>query len=111
MCAEYGHDLSGHGVLDMTEAAAESCNTYYIELSKHIDSRLLIETAQRLGFGRSIPLALGMTVSGGSLQTEEDLSLQMCIRDSCKDISKGLIGYSNKIAMYEKTIRIAKITT
>lgn len=69
------HDLSGHGVLDMTEAAAESCNTYYIELSKHIDSRLLIETAQRMGFGRSIPLALGMTVSGGSLQTEEDLSL------------------------------------
>lgn len=42
---------------------------------KHIDSRLLIETAQRMGFGRSIPLALGMTVSGGSLQTEEDLSL------------------------------------
>lgn len=69
------HDLSGHGVLDMTEAAAESCNTYYIELSKHIDSLLLIETAQRMGFGRSIPLALGMTVSGGSLQTEEDLSL------------------------------------
>ena len=30
---------------------------------------------------------------------------------NCKDISKGLIGYSNKIAMYEKTIRIAKITT
>ncbi len=28
-----------------------------------------------------------------------------------KDIKKGLIGYSNKIAMYEKTIRIAKITT
>ena len=78
------HDLSGHGVLDMTEAAAESCNTYYIELSKHIDSRLLIETAQRMGFGRSIPLALGMTVSGGSLQTEEDLSLPGRKRPTCR---------------------------
>lgn len=69
------HDLSGHGVLDMTGAMKESCNTYFIELSRHIDNSIMIETAQRMGFGRSIPFASGMTASGGTLQTEEDLYL------------------------------------
>ncbi|MGN0621947.1 MAG: peptidoglycan D,D-transpeptidase FtsI family protein [Porcipelethomonas sp.] len=69
------HDLSGHGMQNMTEAMANSCNTYFIELSKHIDSDLLLETARRMGFGMSIPLASGMTASGGNLQSEEDLLL------------------------------------
>lgn len=67
------HDLSGHGVLDMTGAMAESCNTYFIELSKYIDNSIMIEIAKRMGFGRNIQLANGMTASGGVLQTEEDL--------------------------------------
>lgn len=69
------HNLSGHGVLDMTGAMTESCNTYFIELAKRIDNSILIETAKRIGFGRSITLATGMTASGGTLQTEEDLLL------------------------------------
>lgn len=67
------HNLSGHGILDMTGAMAESCNTYFIELSKHINSEKFIKIAERMGFGRSIPLALGITSSGGTLQTKEDL--------------------------------------
>lgn len=67
------HNLSGHGTQDMTEAMTNSCNTYFIELAKGIDSSLFLETAKRLGFGMSIPLASGITASGGNLQTEEDL--------------------------------------
>lgn len=69
------HNLSGHGLLDMTGAMTESCNTYFIELAQRIDSSILINTAKRMGFGRSITLATGMTASGGTLQTEEDLLL------------------------------------
>ncbi|MCI7803851.1 MAG: penicillin-binding protein 2 [Oscillospiraceae bacterium] len=69
------HNLNGHGVLDMTGAMTQSCNTYFIELAKRIDNSILIETAKRMGFGRSITLATGMTASGGTLQTEEDLLL------------------------------------
>ena len=69
------HDLGGHGEQNMTEAMANSCNTYFIELSKHIDNQLFIDTAKRMGFGMSIPLASGMTASGGNLQTLEDLEL------------------------------------
>ncbi len=69
------HDLSGHGVLDMTGAIAESCNPYFVALSQHIDNTIMLETARRMGFGRSICLATGITASGGTLQTEEDLEL------------------------------------
>ncbi len=69
------HNLLGHGVLDMTGAMAESCNPYFIELSKHIDDNIMIKVSQRMGFGRSVSLATGITASGGNLQTLEDLSV------------------------------------
>lgn len=69
------HDLSGHGQLDMIGATAESCNPYFIELSKQIDNNIMIEVSERLGFGRSASLALGITASGGTLQTKDDLFL------------------------------------
>ena len=43
------HDLSGHGVQNMTEAMTNSCNTYFIELAKHIDNQLFRETAEKNG--------------------------------------------------------------
>lgn len=69
------HDLSGHGSQDMTKAMANSCNTYFIELAKHIDSQLFRETAEKMGFGMSIPLASGITASGGNLQSMDDLMM------------------------------------
>lgn len=69
------HDLSGHGIQNMTEAMTNSCNTYFIELAKHIDNQLFRETAEKMGFGMSIPLASGITASGGNLQSLDDLSM------------------------------------
>ncbi|MGN1482071.1 peptidoglycan D,D-transpeptidase FtsI family protein [Porcipelethomonas sp.] len=69
------HDIGGHGIQNMTEAMTNSCNTYFIELSKHIDNSVFLETAEKMGFGRSIPLASGIIASGGNLQTLEDLEL------------------------------------
>lgn len=69
------HDLGGHGKLDMTAAMRESCNTYFIELSKRLSGSVMRKTAERMGFGQMIPLASGITVSGGTVQSEEDLYL------------------------------------
>lgn len=69
------HNLGGHGNLDMKKAMAESCNTYFIELCRQLDAEAFLETARRLGFGQSIPLTVGMTASGGTLQTIEDMTL------------------------------------
>ncbi|MBE6845732.1 MAG: hypothetical protein E7508_08510 [Ruminococcus sp.] len=69
------HDHSGHGKLDMTQAMKASCNTYFIELSKNIDTNLFYDVAKRLGFGRAYSLASGINSSGGNLQTMEELDI------------------------------------
>lgn len=69
------HKLAGHGELDMAEAMKESCNTYFIELSKNIGNSDLIDMAKRFGFGEKIYLANGITSYSGTVQNEEDLKL------------------------------------
>lgn len=69
------HDHSGHGELDMKGAMKESCNTYFIELSKNIGTQHFHDVAQRLGFGKACSLALGINASGGNLPTAEELSV------------------------------------
>lgn len=69
------HDHSGHGVQDMTQAMANSCNTYFIKLGEKIDTQLFHDVAERLGFGVPISLALGINSSGGNLQTVEELEV------------------------------------
>lgn len=69
------HDHSGHGMQNMTKAMTNSCNTYFIELSRHISNKVFLDVAERMGFGRSITLASGINSESGNLQTIEDLSL------------------------------------
>ena len=69
------HELSGHGVQDMTEAMSNSCNTYFIKLAENTSTETLHKMAERLGFGVPISLCMGMNASGGTLQTMEELSL------------------------------------
>lgn len=69
------HNLSGHGELDMAEAMKESCNTYFIELSKELDNLELINTAKKFGFGEKIYLANGITSHSGNIQNESDLEI------------------------------------
>ncbi|MGN0612316.1 MAG: peptidoglycan D,D-transpeptidase FtsI family protein [Porcipelethomonas sp.] len=69
------HDHSGHGSQDMAEAMKNSCNTYFIKLSERLDTGLFYKTAQRLGFGVPVSLALGINSSGGNLPTGEELEI------------------------------------
>lgn len=69
------HDHNGHGQQDLTQAMANSCNTYFIALSKLLDVENLRDTAFTLGFGREIQLCAGVNGSAGILPTVKELSI------------------------------------
>lgn len=67
------HKAEGHGTLDMKEAMAESCNTYFISLAIKAGGDSIIEAAKALHFGESTPLADGITGSAGTLPAAHEL--------------------------------------
>lgn len=69
------HKLDGHELQDMTEAMINSCNTYFIDLSRCLDVEKLRKMASDMGFGRETHLCAGMTGSGGVLPTVSDLAI------------------------------------
>lgn len=69
------HKIDGHGIQDMTEAMVNSCNPYFISLSRCLDLRELRSLASSLGFGREIYLCSGMVASSGVLPSLEELTI------------------------------------
>ena len=67
------HKFDGHGQQNLTEAMVNSCNPYFIELSKCLDVERFRGLAFELGFGRLTHLCAGMTASAGVLPTVDDL--------------------------------------
>lgn len=70
------HKLEGHGMQTMTDAMVNSCNTYFISLSRLLSVPDFRENAFSLGFGREIHLCSGMTASGGVLPSAEELLVE-----------------------------------
>lgn len=69
------HKTDGHGMQTLSDAITNSCNTYFINLSRMLDVRKFRELAFRLGFGQEIHLCSGMTASGGVLPTVKELMI------------------------------------
>ena len=67
------HKYDGHGLQNMTEALVNSCNTYFISLSRSLDVHRFRQLASDFGFGRENMLCAGMVSSAGVLPTTEDL--------------------------------------
>ena len=70
------HHAAGHGLLDMRAALVNSCNPYFINLSKILCADALHHTAEQLGFGQPIALADGLAASAGYLQTVSELEIE-----------------------------------
>ena len=77
------HKLSGHGILDMKYAMINSCNSYFIQLSQHLQPALMRETAQNFGFGTQIPLTHSIISSGGTLPGMKDLNYPAEMANFC----------------------------
>jgi len=67
------HKYDGHGLQTMKEALVNSCNTYFISMSRSIDVHRFRKLAFELGFGRENMLCAGMTASAGVLPSTDDL--------------------------------------
>lgn len=61
------HKKDGHGTLNMAQATAVSCNSYFIQLGQMTGAERIIETAASLGFGSEIELCDSMVSSSGNL--------------------------------------------
>ena len=62
-----------HGLLNMQEAIAKSCNTYFIRLMQQVPNESFLEMARSLGFGQAFQFAPGYSSAAGKLPTTEEL--------------------------------------
>lgn len=67
------HKKEGHGVQSLTDAITNSCNPYFISVSRCFDIPKFRNLAFSFGFGREIFLCAGMISSAGVLPTVDDL--------------------------------------
>ncbi len=67
------HRLDGHGLQNMSDAITNSCNTYFISLSRNFSVDLFRKKAYLLGFGRETYLCSGIIGSAGVLPTVREL--------------------------------------
>lgn len=67
------HKKDGHGVMNMENAVANSCNTYFISLALETGRENVIITAEKFGFGSEIMLADGINASSGYLPSVSEL--------------------------------------
>ncbi len=61
------HNRIGHGQLAMTEAFAQSCNLYYIQLAQQIGAEAVFSMAQSLRMDKSISPAESLSVKASLL--------------------------------------------
>ncbi len=67
------HKKSGHGVLDLEGAIANSCNTYFIALAHKTGAEKIIDVAGKFGFGKEIYLSDGIKSASGYLPLTDEL--------------------------------------
>lgn len=67
------HKDEGHGVLDLENAVAYSCNTYFIALALEVGAENIVKTARKFGFGQEILLADGIKSAAGYLPEVDEL--------------------------------------
>lgn len=71
---EFGcHEKAGHGVVDMKQAMAVSCNPYFIHLSTLINKQGFLNMASDFSFGKANELASGLKTASGKVPTVDQL--------------------------------------
>ncbi len=68
------HKHDGHGVLDMKNGFALSCNTYFISLAQKVGKEKILETAEKMGFGTAVDIAHSLSSDSGYLPSLSDIS-------------------------------------
>ncbi len=61
------HKKTGHGMLNMSQAMAVSCNCYFIKLGQDVGADAILTLASQLGLGKKIDLCDSLSSSSGNL--------------------------------------------
>ncbi|MBR6394878.1 MAG: penicillin-binding protein 2 [Ruminococcus sp.] len=69
------HKADGHGIEYLTSAIRDSCNTYFISLSRMLDAKKFRALAYDFGFGKENHLCRGIIGASGVLPTDDELSV------------------------------------
>ena len=85
------HKHSGHGTLDMRDAFALSCNTYFIELACTVGIENVLEYAEKFGFGKAIPIF-------GDYVSDSGLLPELSFFDSEASVANLAFGQGNLLA-------------
>lgn len=73
------HKKDGHGVMNMENAVANSCNTYFISLAIETGADNIISMAESFGFGKETVLANGIKSVSGYLPDVSELDSKAAI--------------------------------
>ncbi len=63
----------GHGEIDLNEALAVSCNSYFVNLGLQLDTKDIEKYMQNVGFGESVVIAEGFNTATGNIPTAKEL--------------------------------------
>lgn len=72
-------NLTGHGYIDFDTALSDSCNPYFIELGTNTGAEALLQTSQRLGFGKATDFGNGYMTDSGTLPSMSALNSDAAI--------------------------------
>lgn len=61
------HNINGHGIVDMEQAMAVSCNPYFINLATKVSDSILLDTMSDLSFGKATELVPTLYTSKGTV--------------------------------------------
>lgn len=67
------HKRSGHGILDMQGAVANSCNTYFIALALETGAENIVHVSKLFGFGKETNLCEGIRGAAGYMPETHEL--------------------------------------
>jgi len=68
------HNKSGHGILNLRLAIANSCNTYFYNYAFKIGKDVIYKFSRTLNFGQSLKICDGISTAKGSLPKEDSLN-------------------------------------
>ncbi|MBQ4612943.1 MAG: penicillin-binding protein 2 [Clostridia bacterium] len=80
------HNRLGHGKLSMTDAFAQSCNLYYIQLAERIGAQAVYDMAIKFGLAESLSLSASITAPQAVLP---DINTLLSSRSATANFSFG----------------------
>lgn len=67
-------NAKNHGKIDVVDALAYSCNTFFVEIAKKLDAQAFLDFITKLGFGNLVKLAPNFSTAKGKLPSRVALA-------------------------------------